>query len=172
MPAWGLIPDSPVFYWAGKGIRAARRSRPKSSYRAFSAVEIAIGRVTIYKPILNFEMNVPEGMVGRHMAAIGRKIVVGAKAQVGVQTGALRGSIRMEQRAHPGRGQTLKVGSDLPYAYMHHQGTRPHIITPREGAAGALVFRKNSRIIFTKMVMHPGTAPNRYLSDQLRRHIR
>ena len=172
MPAWGLIPDSPVFYWAGKGIRAARKTRRASSYRGMVTVEIVVDRLVIYKPILNFELNNPMGMVGGHMHKLGTKIVVSAKAQVVVRTGQLRDSIRMEHTGIPYKGQSLKIGSGLSYAYMHHQGTRPHVITPKEGPAGALVFRKNSRIIYTKKVLHPGTKPNRYLSDQLRRHIR
>lgn len=172
MPAWGLIPDSPIFYWAGKGIRAARRARRPGSYAARASLQLTVVKLVIYKPILNFELNDPRGMVGNHMHALGRKIMVGAKAQVGVKTGRLRDSIYMEHRGIPYKGQTLKIGSGLSYAYMHHQGTRPHIITPKEGNAGALVFRKNSRIIYTKQVLHPGTKANRYLSDQLRVHVR
>jgi hypothetical protein len=68
-------------------------------------------------------------------------------------------------------GAAIKVGSRLSYAYMHHEGTKPHVITPNPPNT-VLVFGKGSRVIHTKMVKHPGTKPNRYLSDQLRIHIR
>lgn len=170
MPAWGLIPDSPIIYWAGKGLRSRSRGRPASSRMARASVYLELSGVVIYKPILNYEMNVPSGMVGRHMHKIGVKIVAGARRQVGVKTGALRGSIYMHHRGSA-NGQTLKIGSGLNYAYLHHQGTRPHIITPNK-PGGNLIFSKGSRIIKTKIVQHPGTKPNRYLSSQLIRHIR
>jgi hypothetical protein len=52
---------------------------------------------------------------------------------------------------------------------MHHQGTRPHIIVPRR--AQTLRFYSRGRIVYSKLVHHPGTKPNRYLTDNLRRVI-
>lgn len=103
------------------------------------------------------------------MERVGDEIVAGAKLQVGVRTGALRSSIH---KRHLGSmsGQYLWIGSTKNYAYLHHEGTRPHIILPKE-PDGALIFRKGARIISTKRVLHPGTRPNRYLSDQLRRPL-
>ena len=69
-----------------------------------------------------------------------------------------------------GRETAVKIGTYTEYALMHHQGTRPHIITPNK-PGGNLVFMKGSRVIHTKMVMHPGTRANRYLTDQLRKQI-
>jgi hypothetical protein len=63
-------------------------------------------------------------------------------------------------------GQYLWIGSNKNYAYIHHEGTRPHIITPTK--AKALRFTSGRRVIYTRMVKHPGTKPNRYLSNQLR----
>jgi hypothetical protein len=171
MPAWGLIPDSPVIYWAGKGLKAGSKARSGSSLRARGSVSLEITKLVIYKPVLNYELNVPSGMVGKHMHKIGKKILIGARKQVGVQTGVLRGSLFMQHQGFSGRGQSLKIGSGLSYAEMHHQGTRPHIITPTK-PGGNLVFRKGSRIIHARIVNHPGTKPNRFLSDQLIRYIR
>lgn len=170
MPAWGLIPDSPVLYWAGKSIKARGIPRSKGSYRARINVQYSFSKVVLYKPILNFELNDPRGMVGRHMHRLGLDIKRDAQAQAGVKTGALKKSIRLE---HTGasRGQSIKIGSNLPYALAHHEGTRPHIITPNPPNK-TLRFSSGSKIIRTAIVRHPGTRANRYLSDQLTRHVR
>jgi len=62
-------------------------------------------------------------------------------------------------------GQELKIGSGSKIAYLHHEGTRPHLIKPKN--APALVFMSKGRVIRTQLVRHPGTKPNKYLSDQL-----
>ncbi len=170
MPAWGLVHDSPIFYWAGKGLKVKGSKRSKSTYIAKIDLKYSFSKVVIYKPILNFELNNPMGMVGRHMHRIGLDIKRDAKAQAGFKTGALKKSIQMEHFGH-GNGQTVKIGSNLHYALAHHEGTNPHIITPNPPNK-VLQFSSGSRIIRTAMVKHPGTRPNRYLSDQLRRHIR
>lgn len=171
MPAWGLIPDSPLIYWGGKALRVRSRPRSRGSFSARASVSLTLSHVTIYKPILNFEMTNSMGMVGRHLYDIGGRIIVDARRQVGYKTGALSRSIGLSHQSFPGRGQSITIGSSLSYAHMHHEGTRPHLITPND-PKGVLVFSKGARIIRSKVVNHPGTAPNRYLSDQLRRHIR
>ena len=91
-------------------------------------------------------------------------MMAASKVQVGVDSGALRRSIGMIH-SRGMLGQTLKIGSPLNYALVHHEGSRPHIITPRD--AGILRFSAGGRMIYTHKVEHPGTKPNRYLSDQL-----
>jgi hypothetical protein len=90
--------------------------------------------------------------------------VADAKRMVGVRTGALRASI---VGRHLGNftGQYLWIGSSQSHALAHHEGTKPHIIRPRE--AKALRFTKGTSVIYTTMVRHPGTKPNPYLSRQL-----
>lgn len=170
MPAWGVIPDSPIFYWAGKAIKTRGVPRSRNSYLARIDVQYSFSKLVIYKPILNFELNDPRGMVGRRMHRLGLDIRRDAQAQVGFRTGALKKSIRLE---HIGgsNGQSIKIGSNLHYALAHHQGTKPHIITPNPPNK-VLQFSKGSRVIRTALVRHPGTPANRYLSDQLRRHVR
>lgn len=173
MPVWGLINDSPIIYAGQKYInkvsRAARSARSTFD-KAPIGLNLTLSKVIIYKPQLNFQLNQSGGMVWRHMDLLGRRIVAGAKRQVGVKTGALRQSIHMRHLGNA-YGQYLWIGSEKSYAYLHHEGTRPHLITPKE-ANGVLVFSKGSRVIKTTLVRHPGTKPNRYLSDQLRVHIR
>lgn len=96
------------------------------------------------------------------------KAIVGARSMAGFRTGALRRSISAKHLGNA-TGQYLTIGSILPYALMHHEGTKPHIITPNDGKI--LHFRSGTRSIFTTMVRHPGTKPNHYLSRQLR-HFR
>lgn len=127
---------------------------------------MALGPSTIiFRPrALDFLLNDPYGPVGRYLFARGRAIMAGAKNQVGVKTGRLKASIHMRQERAP-FGQQVRIGSPLSYALMHHEGTRPHIITPNR--AQVLRFTSGGRVIYTHAVKHPGTRPNRYLTDNL-----
>jgi len=121
--------------------------------------------VVIRKAELDFLLNNPSGAVGRYLAKKGRIITAAAKAQVGVRTGALRASIHM-RHLRDSRGQFVKIGSALNYALMHHEGTKPHVIAAKR--APVLRFVNRGRVIYAHAVMHPGTKPNRYLTDNLR----
>lgn len=120
--------------------------------------------VNIRKAELDFLLNNPSGSVGRYLARKGRMVTVAAKAQVGVRTGALRASIHM-RHLRDSRGQFVRIGSSLNYALMHHEGTKPHLITPNR--AQVLRFVKGSRVVYAHAVMHPGTKPNKFLTDNL-----
>jgi hypothetical protein len=113
-------------------------------------------------------MTSPDGEVGRYLTKLGQRVALLAKAQVGVDTGALKRSINF-RLVQGGGGLVAVIGSDNRIALMHHQGTRPHIITPRR--AQTLRFYSRGRIVYSKLVHHPGTKPNRYLTDNLRRVI-
>ena len=110
-------------------------------------------------------LNSPNGEVGRYLKRRGKLIQSAAKRQVGKRTGALRASIHM-RHSRDARGQYVWVGSTLPYALMHHEGTRPHMIFPK--GPHRLVFMSRGRMVFAHAVAHPGTLPNKYLSDNLR----
>ena len=60
----------------------------------------------------------------------------------------------------------MKVGSDLEYAGFVNDGTAPHIIRPRR--AQALRFVVGGRVVFAKVVHHPGTRGNPFLDRALR----
>lgn len=113
---------------------------------------------------LHYTLDSKVGPVGRNIYQRGRSILRGARTQVGVDTGALKASLRI---AHDrdARGGFIKVGSPLNYALMHHEGTKPHIITPNRSQY--LVFNKGGRVIYATSVRHPGTKPNRYLTDNI-----
>lgn len=117
---------------------------------------------------MKYVLRDPKGPTGVYLNKLGARVARLAKAQVGVDTGALRRSINYRVVQRYG-GLTAVIGSDNRIALMHHQGTRPHIIVPRR--AQTLRFYSRGRIVYSKLVHHPGTKPNRYLTDNLRRVI-
>lgn len=122
--------------------------------------------LVLYKPIINFELRSNFGTVGQYMHKVANRVAQRARRQVGVDTGRLRASIKFKHIRRAGEA-AVKIGAYTPYARMHHEGTKPHIITPNK-PGGQLVFARGSRIIRTNIVRHPGTKPNRYLTDQIR----
>jgi hypothetical protein len=118
--------------------------------------------LVLYKPILNTELNTPAGSLWRWLERRGNAAVRGAKRQVGVETGRLRNSIHMRHTGHT-YGQEVRIGTTgVSYAYIHHEGTKPHLIAPKAGT----VLRIRSGRVIHGSVMHPGTKPNRFLSSQ------
>jgi hypothetical protein len=83
-----------------------------------------------------------------------------AKVLVGKDTGRLMERITLSSWATPPYWW-FRVEGNTRYAYLHHQGTKPHIIV------GSLEFRKGGRLVHTREVHHPGTAPNPYLRNAL-----
>jgi hypothetical protein len=131
------------------------------------------GPVNWYDPEINFVLNHPDGMVGRMLKRRAKKFILVAKEQAGKKTGALRKAIGVREHLRSPAGQYMKVGvgPQIPYAYIHHEGTRAHVIVPKR--AQMLVFpnRQSSvkgALIFAHKVHHPGTAPNKFLSDNAR----
>lgn len=80
--------------------------------------------------------------------------------------GQLRDSIVKRLTSADGLPAVI-VGSNLPYALYHHEGTQPHPITPMK--APFLVFwsGKAGKVVYAKAVAHPGTNPNRFLVNAL-----
>lgn len=64
------------------------------------------------------------------------------------------------------RGQYIIIGSRLSYAKDHHEGTKPRIIIPEKRRT--LRFFSKGVVFHSKLVKHPGTKPNKYLTDNLR----
>jgi hypothetical protein len=119
-----------------------------------------------------------DGPAVRNMMQRGEKLKDLARAQIplghvhgGSGYGNLRDSVVMRIMTPPGSNgmPIVVVGSTHPIALIHHEGTRPHMIRPRykkalrfPGATGG-----GYGWIFSKWVAHPGTRPNRYLTDNL-----
>lgn len=106
----------------------------------------------------------PNGLIGSYMQRKGQLLEQLAKQQVGVDTSRLKRSIHSEMFVES-YGFRVSVGSDNPIARMHHDGTKPHIITSSRGKT--LKFNSRGKMIYAAVVHHPGTRPNRYLTDNL-----
>lgn len=118
---------------------------------------------------LNTMLNDPKGEVGRYLRKIGLLILSGARAMVGVQSGALRRSLTMRQGL-TGRYQYVSVGSNLSYAELHHEGSKPHDIS---GGVGRIMrFNVGGKVVYARKVEHPGTKPNKYLVEPMNRAVR
>jgi hypothetical protein len=68
---------------------------------------------------------------------------------------------RMAEEARAAAATKVTVGSPLPYAKYVTQGTRPHVIYPRDKQA--LFWAGAAHPV--RMVHHPGTKPNPFISD-------
>jgi hypothetical protein len=117
------------------------------------------GSLNLDDAALDTLLNAPGGDVGRYLRKKGVQMVAGAKRDVGVRTGALRTSITADVDRIP-VGQRLTVSARTKYAFVHHQGSRPHNITMK------LTSKRGRR--YAKTITHPGTKPNHYLTKQLK----
>jgi len=108
------------------------------------------------------------GLVYNEIEKRTRRANTFAKAQVGKDTRELYRSINY--RITAGSGNVLGVVSaNNKIALMHHNGTRPHIIAARR--AQTLRFKSRGKIVYAKVVRHPGTRPNKFLTDSLRKVV-
>jgi len=89
-----------------------------------------------------------------------------AKVFAPVDTGRLRASIRVERRSVLGLRMRWTIGSDVEYAPMVNDGTRPHIIRPKN--AKVLRFKVGGQTVFARVVHHPGTRAQPFLDRALR----
>lgn len=88
-----------------------------------------------------------------------------AKVLAPVRTGRLRSSIRADPpRIFSLRG-SVTVGSDLEYAAFVNDGTAPHVIRPRR--AQVLRFNVGGRVVYARVVNHPGTRGTKFLDKAL-----
>jgi len=173
-----VVPDSFLTYSIGQGARLAKKSirkgtgfggNPSSGSRGpgGGGLTYKFSGVIFYEPVIQAYLHSTKGPIGLWLNAQGEKVVIGAKAQVGVRSARLQQSIRIQDHRASPTGQTMKIGSTVNYAYVHHEGMKPTIITAK-GENKTLRFRTGARIIYTKRVVHPGFRPNKYLKDSLK----
>lgn len=109
-------------------------------------------------------------IIGRDMDRRGEYIASRARIQVGVDSGALRRTIRHATFSGGGGVGPKTVvaagGPGVEYALMHHEGTRPHEIKPKS-AKSVLKFNIGGKTVYASRVRHPGTRENKYLTDHL-----
>jgi len=120
--------------------------------------------LVLYQNKIDYLLGAPGQPVHKHISKLTNQVVILAKAQVGVDTGRLRDSISGSVKS--GRSVVGRVVASDWKAMMHHEGTSPHKITPKKSKA--LAFQSRGKIVVTKLVNHPGTKPNRFLTDSLR----
>jgi len=102
----------------------------------------------------------------RNVSDVADQVEVQAKilAPVG-QTGHLRGSIR-KIPVFSIRGPTFRVEATASYAPFVENDTRPHDIKARN--AKFLRFRVGGRVVYAKIVHHPGTKGQHFLAKAVR----
>jgi hypothetical protein len=75
-------------------------------------------------------------------------------------------NITVQIRRGPGGDFQGVINSRHPASLYVLGGTRPHVIRPVR--ARALRFTVGGQTVHAKIVMHPGTKPNRFLQEALR----
>lgn len=89
-----------------------------------------------------------------------------AKILCPVDTGRLRASIQGDLRRTWTLRPQFTVFTNVDYAPMVHDGTRPHIIRPVR--AQVLRFMVGGRVVYAKVVHHPGTRARPFLDRAVR----
>lgn len=102
----------------------------------------------------------------RELETAGRLVVNRAKVLAPVDTGRLRASIRSRTSRSFTLRPRLEVFTDVQYAVYVHDGTRAHIIRPRN--ARVLRFTVGGQVVYARVVHHPGTRPRPFLDRALR----
>lgn len=118
-----------------------------------------------HKSAEDYLLRSPNGPTTNHMRELAERIESLAEKQVGVDTGELRSSIHIEGRFQSSGMAAFLIGSSNSIAYLHHEGSRPHVIRPK--TAKTLRIAGYGTIVYARQVYHPGTRPNRYLTGPL-----
>ncbi len=108
-------------------------------------------------------LRLPGGLVYRNMERRVRRVEQEAIRRA---PGSMGRTIRASVQRGPGGEFRGVVNVRHPAALYVVHGTRPHIIRPVR--AQALRFTIGGRVVFAKVVMHPGTKPNDFLRQALR----
>ena len=118
-------------------------------------------------PMAIARMTGPGGVVDTYTLGLAQAIAATAKGMVPRDTGKLADSIRVK-KVGPG---AWSVVAEADYALAVHEGTRPHVITPKNGRV--LRFpSKGGSIVYTQKVNHPGTKAVPFLADAMASVIR
>ena len=122
-----------------------------------------MARIRLDRAALNRQLR---GASRSELETAARQVVNRAKALAPVDTGRLRASIRIEGRRTLALRTVYTVGSDVEYAAMVNDGTRPHVIRSR--TKQVLRFQVGGRVVFARVVNHPGTKARPFLDRALR----
>lgn len=123
--------------------------------------------VIIYEDRVHEILRLPSGLVRPYIEKKVTEVANLARVQVGVKSGELRASI--SHRMGPVGGEVSgKVKASDWKALMHHEGTKPHKIPAK---TKVLTVPSGQTVLFRQHVNHPGTKPNRFLTDNLKKVI-
>lgn len=121
----------------------------------------------------------PTGDVARDLIERGERVKLRAKKLVGVsqpdpvprrrehRPGTLRDSIVKRMLIRNGR-LVVQVGTDVPYAYWHHEGWKGGIIiTPKAGAFLVFYWKKTGKVHYARQVRQGSFKGNPFLRNAL-----
>lgn len=110
-------------------------------------------------------LRLPGGLVDRNLRRrVARVQQAAERLAPGSMGRGIRSSIRYEAD-----GPIGTVVSTHPATIFVVNGTRPHLIFPRRNRPNPhLKFTVNGRVVYAKVVNHPGTRPNRFMIEALR----
>ncbi len=109
-------------------------------------------------------------IVGEEIARANREAMEVTREEIArrtpVDTGHLKGHIRVRLERVRGRiGGSVNV-EKVPYSRAQEFGARPHIIRPRHKKA--LRFQVGSKTVFVKIIHHPGNPAVHFMRNGLR----
>ncbi len=107
---------------------------------------------------LQRQLTGPQSQMVRTLRETTRQTVNAAKLRSPVDTGQMRNAHRVEDIRVQGAKASTAVVVDKDYAAAVHDGSRPHIIRPKNKKA--LAFKRGGKTVFATSVKHPG-APAR-----------
>ena len=110
-------------------------------------------------------LRLPGGMVYRNMERRVQRVEAEARRRAPGSMGQ-GNNITVQSRRGPGGDFQGVINSRPPASLYVLGGTRPHVIRPVR--ARALKFTVGARTVYAKVVMHPGTQPNRFRQEALR----
>lgn len=110
-------------------------------------------------------LRLPGGLVYRDMERRVRRVEAEARRRAPGSMGQ-GNNITVAIRPGPGGDFQGVINSRHPASLYVLGGTRPHVIRPVR--ARALRFEMGGRTVYARVVMHPGTQPNRFLQEALR----
>lgn len=120
------------------------------------------GEVRINRTRLERMLRLPGGIVGRNLRRRARRVEARAKE---LAPGSMSRGITTRIEGN-GRDLSAVIRSTHPASLWVINGTRPHQIRPVR--AQALRFTVGGRVVFAKLVNHPGTKANDFLNKALR----
>lgn len=119
----------------------------------------------LHRTTIERMLRLPGGLVYRNMERRVRRVEAEARRRAPGSMGDGR-NITVQIRRGPGGDFQGVINSRHPASLYVLGGTRPHVIRPVR--ARALKFTVGGQTVHAKIVMHPGTKPNRFLQEALR----